>query len=156
MTNSQQYETIVSLFQHYNKKLFCGSLPEPMFTVSKLPNVASGVFLSKKWSGQAGLVHQITINPEIMKNKSLHLFHQVLVHEMAHLWQHEYGKPSRNGYHNREWAAKMVEIGLIPSHTGEEGGKLTGQRISDYPKPGGKFLQAFSEVKNIKIPFEYK
>jgi hypothetical protein len=46
-----------------------------------------------------------------------------LVHEQAHLWQHHFGKPGRGRYHNREWAAKMVEIGLIPSATGEPGGK---------------------------------
>jgi hypothetical protein len=39
------------------------------------------------------------------------------VHEMAHVWQHAHGKPSRNGYHNKEWAAKMDERGLIPSDT---------------------------------------
>ena len=37
---------------------------------------------------------------------------------MTHVWQHQHGKPSSRGYHNREWAAKMKAIGLQPSNTG--------------------------------------
>ena len=33
-------------------------------------------------------------------------------HEMVHAWQQQHGRPGRGGYHNREWAAKMKEIGL--------------------------------------------
>ena len=29
-----------------------------------------------------------------------------LVHEMAHLQQHHFGKPSRMSYHNKEWARR--------------------------------------------------
>jgi len=33
----------------------------------------------------------------------------------------------------------MESIGLMPSDTGEPGGKRTGQRMSDYPIEGGAF-----------------
>ena len=33
----------------------------------------------------------------------------------------------------------MEDIGLMPSSTGEEGGKRTGQKMSHYIIPGGKF-----------------
>ena len=60
---------------------------------------------------------------------------------MAHLWQHHFGKPSRSGYHNREWAAKMHEIGLIPvSH--DQPGKETGQKVSHTIEAGGRFERA--------------
>jgi hypothetical protein len=36
---------------------------------------------------------------------------------MVHLWQHHHGKPSRTGYHNKEWATMMKAVGLIPSDT---------------------------------------
>ena len=49
-----------------------------------------------------------------------------LVRQMVHLWQESYGQPSQKGYYNREWAKKMTEIGLIPSATGQPGGKHTG------------------------------
>jgi hypothetical protein len=47
----------------------------------------------------------------------------------SHVWQHAHGKPTRNGYHNKEWAAKMDNLGLVPSSTG---GKRTGQSVSHY------------------------
>lgn len=152
----EQYLFLYKIFNHYNEELFSDQLPAPLFTIAKLPNVASGVFLSKKWASYANAeVHQISFNPEFFTNKNILELHQVIVHEMVHLWQQEFGKPSRNGYHNKEWAKKMLEIGLVPTNTGTEGGKTTGQKVGDYPKPGGNFLKAFEAVKNIKIPFEY-
>jgi hypothetical protein len=37
----------------------------------------------------------------------------------------------------------MAEIGLIPSDTGERGGKHGGQNMSHYIEPGGWFQKAF-------------
>ena len=37
-----------------------------------------------------------------------------LVHEMCHLWQAHFGKQRKPGYHDKQWAAKMLEIGLMP------------------------------------------
>jgi predicted SprT family Zn-dependent metalloprotease len=80
---------------------------------------------------------------------------QTLVHEMVHLWQFEFGKPSRAGYHNKEWAKKMQEVGLMPSNTGKEGGKKTGQNMSDYPIEGGVFVKAFKKMPDkIILPFK--
>jgi hypothetical protein len=62
---------------------------------------------------------------------------------MVHLEQHHFGKASRNGYHNKQWAAWMERIGLMPSNTGEPGGKRTGQRMSHYILPDGAFARAF-------------
>jgi hypothetical protein len=38
--------------------------------------------------------------------------------------------PPRRSYHDRQWAAKMKEIGLQPSTTGEPGGKETGSSVT--------------------------
>jgi len=69
-----------------------------------------------------------------------------LVHEMCHVWQQTYGKPPRRGYHDRQWAAKMREIGLQPSSTGEEGGKGTGQSMSHYIVPDGRYAKAYAKL----------
>ncbi len=69
-----------------------------------------------------------------------------LVHEMVHLWQQEFGTPSRSGYHNREWAEAMEAVGLMPSDTGLPGGKRTGQRVTHYVVPGGRFEVAFEAM----------
>ena len=40
------------------------------------------------------------------------------------------GQAAARGYHNKEWAAKMKAIGLMPSNSGAVGGKETGQQMS--------------------------
>jgi hypothetical protein len=64
-----------------------------------------------------------------------------LVHEMAHVWQQEFGHPGRGRYHNREWAALMFSVGLMPSTTGEPGGHMTGDRVSHFILESGAFIR---------------
>jgi hypothetical protein len=66
---------------------------------------------------------------------------------MVHLWQQDFGRPSRAAYHNKEWARKMEEIGLIPSETGEPGGKKTGQNMHHYVDPDGRVMKIFGRLK---------
>ena len=99
-----------------------------------------GYFASDRWTGsQNEFVHEIALNPSyFITHRPIELL-QTLVHEMVHLWQHEFGKPSHRTYHNKEWADKMESIGLMPSSTGRPGGKRTGQKMSDYPLKNGAF-----------------
>lgn len=60
---------------------------------------------------------------------------------MAHQWQAHYGEPSRKAYHNKEWGDKIESIGLMPSNTGQPGGKRTGQQMAHYIIPGGLFAR---------------
>jgi hypothetical protein len=71
------------------------------------------------------------------------------------LWQHHRGSPSRNAYHNKEWAAKMREVGLVPSSTGKPGGKETGQSVSHYVKSGGAFARACARFtrRGFTVPY---
>lgn len=99
--------------------------------------------------------HELALNPAHFGNHAVIEVFQTLVHEQCHLWQYEHGNPSRGGYHNREWAEHMESIGLIPSSTGQPGGKKTGQRMSDYPAPDGKFLKACESLvdQGFKLPW---
>jgi hypothetical protein len=65
---------------------------------------------------------------------------------MTRHWQQLYGKPGRRGYRNREWARKMVEIGLMPSRTGKPGGKGTGENVGHYIRKDGSFYQACKQL----------
>jgi hypothetical protein len=67
---------------------------------------------------------------------------------MAHQWQQQHGKPSRTSYHNKEWAKKMREVGLVPSDTGAPGGKEVGQKVSHYIEAGGPFAVACADLLN--------
>ena len=40
----------------------------------------------------------------------------------------------------------MEAVGLIPSDTGKEGGKRTGDAVSHYIKPGGPFARAVEQL----------
>jgi len=71
-----------------------------------------------------------------------------LVHEMAHVWQQTYGEPSRRGYHNRQWAGKMREVGLQPTSTGEPGGMETGQAVTHYVIPEGRYARAYATLSD--------
>jgi hypothetical protein len=47
----------------------------------------------------------------------------------------------------------MEEVGLIPSDTGQPGGKKTGQRMTHYVDPDGLFQQAFNQLKNKALKY---
>jgi predicted SprT family Zn-dependent metalloprotease len=78
-----------------------------------------------------------------------------LVHEMCHLWQSAHGKDYKKGAHNKEWARKMEAIGLIPSATGEPGGKQTGRNVTHYIEIGGPFDVACDELL-LYVHFQYE
>lgn len=102
---------------------------------------------------------QIIINMDTMDGSTDAEILSTLVHEMVHHWQYYFGSISRNGYHNRQWANEMERIGLMPSSLGKYDahnpriadhltaeqiihaaeGKRTGQNMSHYIIPGGKF-----------------
>ncbi|HIE17406.1 MAG TPA: hypothetical protein EYP71_04350, partial [Dehalococcoidia bacterium] len=85
------------------------------------------------------VVDEIALNPTHFKERTMAQTLSTLVHEMCHLWQHHFGKPPRGNYHNKQWATKMLSCGLIPSDTGREGGKQTGQNMTHYIEDGGVF-----------------
>lgn len=134
------YNLFVHIFEHYNKTLFDSILNNPMIIVTRKSSVA-GYYCPRRWTNfnKTELVDEIAINPEIFSKNPINEICQTIVHEMCHQWQHNFGKPSRSGYHNKEWADKMEEIGLMPSTTGNVGGNKTGQNMSDYIIIGGLF-----------------
>lgn len=152
----QMYTFVQDAYDFFNDRLFNGQLPPCLLTLQRESN-AMGYFSSNRWQRGKGkeTVHEIALNPSFfITHRPLELM-QTLVHEMVHLWQHEFGTPSHRSYHNKEWADKMESIGLMPSSTGEPGGKRTGQRMSDYPiKDGAFYLQCvvFSQM-GYKLPF---
>jgi len=136
------YRYVEDAFDHFNRELFDGSLPKPLLTFQR-DKSCMGMFMYRRWQNrEEHYTHEIALNPLYFVTRNPLELLQTIVHEMCHLWQYEYGKPSRAGYHNREWARKMEAVGLMPSDTGAPGGKTTGQHMSDYPLPGGRFYQA--------------
>ena len=148
MTNNSHRPTIDlytlfnKAFEHFNAQLFSNELPSVIITLQRQSNMM-GYFSKNRWSNKAGnKIHEIAVNPSYFAGHKLIEIFQTVVHEQAHLWQEEFGTPSRAAYHNTEWANKMESIGLMPSNTGRPGGRRTGQRMSDYPIIGGQFMAA--------------
>lgn len=154
----QQFKAFEGAYEYFNTTLFHGVLPGVILNLSR-KSKAMGFVAPFRWRqsnqevGERGSVHELSINPEILCMGLVEVY-STLVHEQCHIWQHEYGKPSRNGYHNKQWADKMEAIGLIPSTTGKPGGQRTGQNMSDYPLEGGLFLKALHAMPaTYKLPF---
>ena len=100
-----------------------------------------GYFKGQAWLGRGQVTDEISLSLGQLGAPTLDTL-AVLVHEMTHQWQAYFGAPTRSGYHNREWAARMETLGLIPSDTGRPGGKRTGQSMGHYVSDGGPFEQA--------------
>jgi predicted SprT family Zn-dependent metalloprotease len=150
------YALLNQAYAHFNQWLFDNRLPWCMLTLQRSRNTM-GYFSPERWVHRNGFkAHEIALNPSYFARHLIIDVLQTLVHEQCHLWQYVYGiNKSRSGYHNREWAGKMDEIGLVPSDTGEMGGRKTGQSMSDYPKSEGRFLQACIALCNQEYQLEW-
>ena len=141
------YDELQHAYDHFNRRLFGGELPTCVITLQRENPRTYGYFSSKRFGHvDGGTTDEIALNPTFFAVVPLVETMQTLVHEMCHLWQEHFGDPGRRKYHNGEWADKMESIGLIPSSTGQPGGKRTGERMADYPAAGGLFLQATEEL----------
>jgi predicted SprT family Zn-dependent metalloprotease len=142
-----EYNTFQSAYDFFNAELFSGSLPAVLITLQR-HSKAYGFFAPEKFVGRSeeAATHELALNPDHFGRTDEAIL-STLVHEMAHVWQETHGKPPRKSYHNRQWAAKMVEVGLHLSSTGQPGGKETGAKVSHYVVEGGPFAQAFLRLK---------
>jgi len=150
-----QFSAYQQIFDYFNQALFQGLLPDCMLSFSRRRSSSHTLYTSGQWQKDTG-----TVTPEISLNvKQLHENEPkevmaILVREMVHLWQEQYGKSSGKGYFNRQWADKMEGIGLIPTATGLPGGKRTGKGIKHSIDPQGKFEQAFTKMPKAYLwPF---
>jgi hypothetical protein len=143
----EAYDELQAAYDFFNRELFAGELPDCLITMQREKRTA-GYFSPARFVNRhdASMTDEIAINPAYFAVQPLREVLQTLVHEMVHLWQSHFGTPSRACYHNGEWADKMEAVGLMPSCTGEPGGKRTGQKMADYTLPGGPFEVAASAL----------
>lgn len=140
----EAYAELQRAYDYYNDHLFASQerLPPCMITYQREKRTM-GYFSKGRFIRLDGTkTDEIAMNPDYFASIPLVEILQTLVHEMVHLWQEHFGKPSRSCYHNWEWARKMEALGLMPSSTGQPGGKKIGQSMNDYVIPGGRFDKA--------------
>lgn len=152
----ENYGDFNKAYDFFNRRLFKGELPRCLITMQRKKN-AYGYFSGDRWARADSdqVTDEIALNPTHFQNRETTKVLSTLVHEMAHLWQHHHGAPSRNGYHNKEWATKMEAVGLIPSDTGAPDGKQTGQKVTHYIEEGGAFFRACASLVDggFAIPY---
>ena len=153
----ETYRTFQDAFTVFNDELFGGALRDCMITLQRR-RATLGYFSAQRFGHRRGteILDEIALNPATFEGRTDREIASTLVHEMVHEWQVHFGRPSRGRYHNKQWAAKMVEIGLIPSHTGEPGGKQTGQSMTHYIAEGGQFDRVWSVLAEVGFKFDYQ
>lgn len=153
------YTRLQQAYDCLNSDLFRGELPPCLMTWQR-KDKTMGYFSANRFKSLLNKpeTHEIALNPDHFDSDVEVL--QTLAHEMVHLWQFVFGeKTAQRTYHNAEWGRKMEAIGLMPSDTGKPGGKKCGQKMADYPIPGGafesvvtKFLSAGPVVEWRSVP----
>lgn len=159
-----EYSAFEQAYDHFNADLFEGRLPLCLITLQRKSG-AYGYFSPERFISRGNgneKTDEIAMNPEAFEWRTDAQILSTLVHEMVHLWHEHFDIPPRKSYHNKVWANKMESIGLMPSTTGQPGGKRVGQKVSHYVIEGGGFelscsallatgfklnWQSYSEVK---------
>lgn len=146
------YGELQAAFAHFNERLFDNALKPALITLVRKSRTRGYCSLNRfvAAGSQEGtepeFVNEIALNPSYFAVRSIMETLSTLVHEMCHQWQFELAKPPRSGYHDTEWATKMLEVGLCPTDTGEPGGKRVGQKITHYIIKDGPFHRACDEL----------
>ena len=160
MITTIQFKTLDDLYQFYNDAIFNGELSECIVNMSRHGG-AFGFFAANRWRGdgqEKKVVHEISINPDFM-NREIGTGILPWYMKCAICGRRISAGRAGEGSHNSQWADKMIQVGLMPSDTGEAGGKRTGQSITHYIIPGGKFEQVFNtlsreDLQNLRLRYK--
>jgi hypothetical protein len=144
----ETYTALQTAYEHFNRYLFGGALPDCLITLQRKEKRVHGYFWSQRFEdiNNGDRTDEIAMNPQHFKHRTIEQVLSTLVHEMAHQWQSHCGTPPRKAYHDKQWAQKMQSIGLMPSDTGQVGGKTTGQSMTHYIIAGGLFEQVCASL----------
>jgi hypothetical protein len=152
----KNYTDWLRAYCHFNAGLFGNSLPGCLITLQRRRNTY-GFHAGSRFETPDGrsTADEIALNPQHFAARRLPEILSTLAHEMAHQYQWHFGKRKSRGYHNKEWARLMIDIGLVPSDTGKPGGKATGRRVSHFIREGGPFDNACAQLLNsgFRVPF---
>ncbi len=143
--NEEIYGELTKAYEYFNRELFDNRLPACVIVMHRKKG-AAGYFWADMWEDGSNKADELALNPDTLKARTTYEILSTLVHEQCHVEQFHFGTPSRNGYHNKEWGTMMERVGLIPSDTGAEGGKRTGQKMTHYEEIGGRFDLAVNEL----------
>lgn len=150
---ADKYITLEEAYQFLNQRLFDNKLDACEITLSR--NGVKKAFFVKnsfKERDDSEPRDEIALNPDIFAGRTDAEILSTLAHEMVHKWQHDYGQPGKNAYHNKEWAKMMKRIGLQPFNITNPD-RETGPACSHRIIAEGPFAQAHQELaaKGLKL-----
>jgi|3_EtaG_2_1085321.scaffolds.fasta_scaffold87204_1 hypothetical protein len=141
----EQADAYQKAFDILNNELFDGIVNAPMLVLTRNTKVIGGYLATDRWENEDGdTVCELAINANVMAEGDLPTVMGILVHEMVHLWQYQYGAVSRNGYHNKEWVDKCDDIGLCI--TNSDGKNGTGQAVETGLAKGGAAIRVIASI----------
>lgn len=145
---SETYQSLQYAYDALNAELFNGELPRCLITMQRQKGMR-GYFCGSRFANTSqadDITDEIALNPMHFSDRTNEQIVSTLAHEMCHVWQHHYGKPPRRAYHDKQWAKKMQEIGLTPTHNGQPGGKETGQNMTHLINQSGAFKRTYAKI----------
>lgn len=158
------WESWHGLFDFFNDQLFDSSLDRDRVILNCSRSSGRGTlgfymgFLAENkgaWIEQGGQEQkaEISMNPSKMAKYGPEETMATFVHELCHFWQDLHGNPGKRGYHNKEWADKMLEVGLKPINN-KDPSKMTGMSMHHSIMEDGRFAQVIKDLpEELKLPF---
>lgn len=141
------YQELQHAYDHFNRHLFKGDLAPVLITLVRKGR-SMGYYHHDQFVAARGTqkADEICLNPAFFGISSIMCVLSTLVHEMVHKWQEDFGTVGKRAHHNRQWADRMLEVGLCPSDTGLPGGKMTGEKMDHYIIRDGAFHVACEKL----------
>lgn len=112
MLTTAVFNYLTDASAYLNKHLFENKLPVALITLSRRKG-AYGYFFAGAFVNSGNDCDEIALTPTSISRSTLESL-STLTHELVHQWQHHFGNPGENAYHNKEWANKMLSVGLKP------------------------------------------
>ena len=110
-THQLERSEVLALLHQFLPRIierFYGNLPLPALSFDYAPLRNLGWY--REEDGLA-LSHRININ-RLYADRPFPDVLRTLTHEVGHCWQRVDGKPAKGNYHNKQFQAKMAEIGI--------------------------------------------
>ena len=143
-----EYSGLQTAFEHFNKELFDGGLPNVMIVETRRAH-SYGHLAPNRFATREGdaRFHELSLNPDMFFGRPDKEVLGTLVHEAVHVLQEVRGTAPKGNYHNKDFAAQMKDRGLYASNTGAPGGKETGAQMSHCIIPGGAFELSYERLQ---------
>lgn len=143
---NEVYRELQKVYDDFNQHLFGGELPGALIVMTRKGR-SFGHYSPGRYTNRDGLfADEISLNPEYFPVRAVEEILSTLAHEMVHQWQFHFGNDVRMGYHDKEFAGKMREIGLITSNTGYPGGDPVGEQMTHYIAEDGPYILRVREL----------